>query len=68
MFSSIFRIIQMSPNSNNAEKAMDRDNHRYRDRTRVMSRVDPSAWASSCHAQVVSPGVPQTMERGASME
>jgi len=26
MFSSILRIIQMSPNSNNAEKAMDGDN------------------------------------------
>jgi hypothetical protein len=68
MFSSILRIIQMSPNFNNAEKAMEGDNHRYRDRTRVMSRVDPSEWGSSCHAHVVSPAVPQTMERGASME
>ena len=68
MFSSILRIVQMSPNSNNAEKAMEGDNHRYRDRTRVMSRVDPSEWGLSCHAHVVSPAVPQTMERGASME
>jgi hypothetical protein len=68
MFSSILRIIEMSPNSNNAEKAMDGDIHRYRDRTRVMSRVDPSEWGSSCHADVVSSGVPQTMDRGASME
>src|ERR1017187_2755254 len=48
MFSSILRIIQMSPNSNNAEKAMEGDSQRYRDRTRVMSRVDPSEWRSSC--------------------
>jgi hypothetical protein len=39
MFSSILRIIQMSPNSNNAEKAMESDNHRYRDRTRARSTV-----------------------------
>jgi hypothetical protein len=68
MFSSILRIIQMSPNSNKAEKAIDGDNHRYRDRTRVMSRVDEPESASSCHAHVVSPGVPQTIERGGSME
>jgi hypothetical protein len=59
-FSSIFRIIQMSPNSSRAEKAMDGDNQRYRDRTLVMSRVDPSGLVSSCQAQVVSPGVPRS--------
>ena len=41
---------------------MDGDNQRYRERTLVMSRVDPSGLVSSCQAHVVSPGVPQIME------
>ena len=60
--SSILRIIHMSPNSSRAEKAMDGESHLYRERTRVISRVDPSEFASSCQVHVVSPGVPQIME------
>ncbi len=41
---------------------MDGDSQRYRERTRLMSRVDPSGFASSCQAHVVSPGVSQIIE------
>lgn len=41
--------------------------HRYRGGTRLISRVEPSEMGSSCHVQVVSPGLPQIMDFGASI-
>jgi hypothetical protein len=47
---------------------MEGDSHRYRERTRVTSRVEPSAFSSSCQTHVVSGKVAQVIECGGARE